>query len=303
MVITADQKAERKKVVGSSNIATLFNLDPYNTIYGLWLYHTGQIADEEETLDPLKLGQDPKYIGTAFEGPILDWAEKVLCGHITRDITQANPDGLPMASNLDGILDARMEPVEAKTHGIIYRPPTGGEFGEPGADQLPKHILLQCQAHIMNCGGDRICHVPVCLSGRGQDDGGLVMYHVKPNKTIQGKIAQRVLEYWSFVETMTPPPDSTPLLEEVKRVIREPKKTISIPKKYIKNWEQSVALRKEAVEQEDQDKAILLSQLGDAEYGESDGDTPDITFYEQTTNPYSVGKKTYRVLRAKKAGK
>lgn len=299
MVISAEQKEARKKVVGSSNIATLFNLDPYNTVYGLWLYHTGQVADEEEILDPLKLGQDPKYIGTALERPLLDWAEKVLKGHITRDITQANPDGLPMASNLDGIFDTQMEPVEAKTHGIVYRPPTGGEFGVPGADQLPKHVILQCLAHLINCRAE-ICHVPVCLSGREQDEGGFVMYHVESNKNLMDKICQRVLEYWSYVETMTPPPDSTPLLDEVKRVIRVPKKTISIPNAKITDWVTAKVLLKEAQANADETKAVVLASLGDAEYGESDGNTEDITFYEQSRKEYASKATTFRVLRTKK---
>lgn len=164
----------------------------------------------------------------------------------------------------DAVVVKDGEPIEAKSQSIYSEE----KWGDEGTDQVPDRVILQCGCHIL-CNDTDICHVPADVAYRG-----FLMFMVKRDKDIIGRIVEKCDEFWNkYVKTNTPPPNTLPSPETIRRLIRVPKKTISIPNgaELVRARQEAAARSKEAGKVFEVADLALKAALGDAEAGTFDG--------------------------------
>lgn len=281
-MINAEQLEIRKRYIGSSDAAAVMGLDPYRSAADVWAEKTGH-ADGFG-------GNDATDAGTLLEPAILNWAHGQL-GNMHRDVLIVHDNGLTCA-NLDGILVGGKAIVEAKSTGIVGPPDPA--YGEPGTDEVPDRVLIQCLHQLAHVPTAQVVWVPVLIGGRGWQ-----MYRVPRVEDLVISIQQRTCEFMErFVRTLIRPDEFRPSLETLKRWRREPNKTADISRQLVDDLIVAKAVKAKSCEEcEEVEKALLLA-LGDAEAGI----TPDgqvVTYLETHRKGYTVEPTTYRSLRIK----
>jgi len=220
---------------------------------------------------------------------VLRFAQKRLGTLVRNQYRRAS--NLPLAANVDALIKESGVPVEAKTSGLFGPLPAG--WGEPETDEVPDNVIIQSHVHMM-CTDKDICHVAAFLGGVG-----FQMYIVPLSREIADEIGWAAINFWDrHVLADTPPEDSTPSLELLKKVKREPDVIVDVPDVLVDTWQELRQIRLEAEKKEKQAQAELLAALDTAEAGQFSGGI--ITYREQVRKAYSVPESKYRVLRIKK---
>ena len=286
-MITEEQRIQRMNHDGSTDLPAIMGVDPWRTRADVWLDKTGKLEDKPTPVD----GKDPRVVGNTMEGGVLDFAEREL-GPLERNIFMPCPNypGEPIASNLDAIVIGTGVPVEAKTSGSVFG-------GEEHTDQIPDHIIIQCQVHIF-CSVVDMCHVPALVAKFNHLE--LNMFEVLRNETLIDLIREADAEFREkYVKTDTPPPDSVPHLEVLKRVRRIPAKVVDVKPELIQQWRDDNEAAKESEKIADESKALVIAALGDAE-GSTAGALGSVTYFEQHRKEFVSKACDFRVLRFKK---
>lgn len=285
MSITEVQREERRKHLGSSDMAAVMGLDSWSNAYDIWLEKTGKLEAEKDKAI-FRRGVYMEAALLAFAGDELgdlmvepDRLEFIkpnlhLCAH---------PDAMSIA------VPQAPEPVEAKSLGW-YAPDS---WGEPGTDQLPDRTLIQAHCHMI-CTDTDFCHVPVYLPRRE-----FQMYGVSFDTEIGQSICDAAVRFWeSHVIKDTPPENVTPSMAVLKRIRRIPDVTPFLTdglSERLTTAKEAAKLTKTIV---DEIQAEILKEIGQAEGGICDGGL--FTYFEQTRKEYLSPETTFRVLRFKK---
>ena len=278
--------------MGSSDMAAVLGVSPFSTAYDIWLEKTGQLQEQPES--------EVQYTGNMLEDGVLNFAEDKL-GKLERNVTCGHESEI-LRANVDALIVKSGEPVEAKTSSLFHY--SNGDWGPDESDEVPDHIIIQTQVHMI-CTEQDICHVPALIGGRG-----LMMYHIPRQDQLVQSIIDEAARFWNEnVLACVPPVDVYPSLEVVKRIRRQPKKSIDIKPTLLQSWINAKELAEEAEEIKDQAQAALLTALADAEQGNA-GVLGAITYFEQSRKVYDYDKEItpfhlslYRVLRHKKPSK
>ena len=252
-MLTKKQLSERGSYVGASDASKIVLGDG---VYDLWLEKTGKLEGKQEVTGAME-------DGIMLEPMIVRWASREL-GPIERRgaMLELRHAVLPLVSHPDGLVKASGEPVEAKTSGL--RGPLMAGWGEPGTDQIPERYLIQASVHIL-CAKVGVCHVPAYLGGRGAQ-----MFHVEHNETLCEMILTRIEAFWKLVQSDTPP-EGWPSIEVARMIRRTEGKRLMLPAGPVALWREADAEAKRTAEKADECKAAVLTLLGDAEIGETDG--------------------------------
>lgn len=255
MPITEKQRAQRQqhKRLGCSQLPALLNLSQYKTSYDLHLEFSG-LLEPNDSVSP------DAELGNALEPYVLDKAVEIY-GPIIRNQRRAHSDpSLKLAASCDAILRQSNEPIEAKTHGLRFK--AKDDWGTPGTDEVPPHVMVQVQGQMMCVSDD--CHQAYV----GAIVGGppVVWYEIPRNKEICEMIADALRDFWRGIETGTPP-EGLPTLDTLKRLIREEEKSVEIPEELMATWVAANDALKSAKKEEEEAKASVLKALGDAEVG------------------------------------
>ncbi len=271
MPITPEQREERKKHVGSSDIAPILGVSPWKTAYDCWLEKTGKLEDGEITNEAMELGNE-------LEPIIINRAEKIL-GELTRDFQVSADCKAPLVVNIDAVTKAEVIPVEAKSTGIksFY---VDEAWGEEGTDEVPNYVTLQCHAHMIAVCSD-ICHVPTIIGGRG-----FKMFYVPRSEALVLIIIERVEEFWNDFVLKDLPPVGLPSLDFARRIRREPSKIIELPSSAMEKWIASKDALKAAAKIKDEADAELLKDLGTAEASVVLPEVGGVTFFENTAKRF-----------------
>jgi len=258
-MITDSQRKERRRFIGSSDVAALFvdedgkSLDPFKNQVDVW-------TSKVHTFEQLPTTPSAK-MGHRYESALIEFAEgELMCKIETnpkklRFICESNPI---FACNLDGrAIKKPTEIVEVKTTGLT------SEWGEPGTDAVPFRVIFQVQ-HQMLCTGMKTAHIAVLLGKWGLKEE---MYIVQRNDEIINAIVQRGEQFWNeYVLTKKPPPSVEPgNLKLFKRIQREPEKFAEIDSNIITVWDNLKEARLDAEKKERDAFSELLKYLGDAE--------------------------------------
>jgi len=281
-MITEQQRQERRKYLGSSDIASLFvdeegkSLNPFATSADVWASKVFELEPEKESVAMAR--------GNRYEAALIEFASQELGVYIETDpeklrfidTEHLDLNGIPIFEcNLDGytdILKGIPEIVEAKTTGLT------GEWGEPGTDDVPLRVNLQVQ-HQMLCTGFSKAHIVVLLGKWGLTEE---MYLVERNEDIIQAIITRGTQFWNdYVLTKTPPPETEAgHVETFKRIVRVPEKFAEVDSGIVFKWETWRQARLDAEKQEKEAFAKLLTFMGDAE-GAYLNDGRMLTYFKQ----------------------
>jgi len=287
MPITPKQRERRKNHLGASDMAAVLGLDRYRTAWDVWADKTGKLDEGDQPSDAMALG-------TALEDGILDFAAGAV-GPIRRNQYRSHPS-LPIGANLDAIVVAKPEIVEAKTAGLLG--PTPDLWGEAGSDHIPERVIVQVHTQVLAMVPVvvDVAHVAVLIGGRG-----LLLFHLQPNRSILDAIAEAAERFWTKNVQGDVPPVGGPSLAVAKLLKRTPGKVTEVDPLVVADWLTACEAYQTARELRDEKAAEVLAAMGDAEAAVC-GDQGAVTNYEQTRREYTVKASTFRVLRHKPKG-
>ena len=270
MPITPAQLEQRKKSIGSSDMPALMGVDAYKNAADVYHAKVGNVPDY---LDDEEVNEAAEA-GNYLEPSVLAWASAQLGVKIRKN--QRRVKGY-FAANLDALIVGRREALEAKTTGL-YNPMFFAEdWGDPGTDEVPPRVKVQAH-HQMLCADLERVWVPALINGKG-----LVLYRLERSDYLIGEIEEVGIHFWEeHVLKRIPPEDVVPNLDTIKRLTRQPTKTVELDDRLFLAYLEAKEAAKLAAKDLDEKKAAVLDALGDAEMGESNVGT--LTYYEQTQN-------------------
>lgn len=175
--------AVRKSGIGSSDIATILGVSPYNDIMTLWREKTGI----EE--NPFK-GNFATERGKRLEPEIRDWVNNTLKANY-------QPESRFLVEN--PVFRANADGVDHKIKSIIEIKTAGKEDHETACrGEVPKKYYPQCQWLMMVFEYDSLLYV-------SNNEGSNVIVKVKRDKEFQENMKSKALEFWRHVENKTSP--------------------------------------------------------------------------------------------------
>lgn len=266
-MLTPEERIERRKALGASDIAAIMGHSRFRTPEDVRLEKLGRV-DLDEQDSP----SDATFAGSMFEGAVLTWAESQL-GPLERKVRVPHPDGVPLVASLDALCAVDGAPVEGKTSGLFGPLPQG--WGEPGTDEIPDYYILQAQAQ-MACTNADVCHVPAFLGGRG-----FVLYRVRRSEELVVAIVDEAVRFWEQNVLGDTPCEDPPSMEVLKRLRREPGKKVELAEDMVVDWLMAADARKAAEKAEAAAKKLLLAALGDAEGCEVINGVGSVSYMEQ----------------------
>lgn len=301
-MIDPEQRKKRQKRIGSSDAPAILGFDPWRTAADVyWSKITPWSTPTSEAMD----------IGNRLEPALCDFAAEVIGERIERNVL-VWPDNAIVCANLDARVIGKPEAVECK-----YTSVADG-FGEPGTDEVPEHVVVQCQHQAMVADLERVW-VPVAMVVYRQLKFRL--YCVRRNDELIEILRNEENRFWrEHVELQVPPiGGSIPPLGALRAMRRAPESMVALTDEALKAWTDLDAIRQQkraAEEAEEEAYARVLAQLGDSEAGVlPDGSM--LTYMQQRGAPKCDAKmlklehpdlyqkyfteNAYRVLRLKKA--
>lgn len=179
--------AERRSLLGASDVAAIVGVSPYKTALQLYLEKTGAVADS--------VTSEAAEIGLLLE-PVLAslYARRTGREIVRQQLFLRCPVYNFLSATLDGVTrDGRV--VEFKTIGARM----AHTLGEPGTDELPDHWLVQVQMQ-MNCSGADEVEVAVLVGGQE-----FLLYRVPRSDALIDEFRRRASEFWDRVLRREPP--------------------------------------------------------------------------------------------------
>jgi putative phage-type endonuclease len=188
-MLTPEQIAERRKGIGSSDIAAVCGLSSWASPIDVWLSKTGQTSPERggddlqlemgHYLEPLCAARYTRQTGEPLDDP------KIVAHSTLRDWQLASPDRLRVSDR---------RPVECK---IAY---SSDGWGDDGTDQVPQEYLCQTQWQLDVLGSD-VCHL-AAIVGRS-----FRIYVIRRDQELIDGLVQAGERFWKdYVLTGTQPP-------------------------------------------------------------------------------------------------
>ena len=138
-MITEEQRQQRRKHIGSSDISAIMGVNPFMSEYEVWMSKVYELKDY--------VPNDSAEIGNYLEDDIVDWvAKKYKFSHYKTDPEQLRfvcDKHRLFACNIDGLAynDDIMAAIEGKYTSQI------DEWGY-GEETIPDHFMLQVQEQI-----------------------------------------------------------------------------------------------------------------------------------------------------------
>lgn len=198
LVKTADMLREewlkwRTKGIGGSDASVIFGINPYRSIFELWLEKTGQTEPEEKETEFT-------HFGTVLESVVKQefMRRTGLKVRAKRALLQSDKY-LFMLADLDGVIyeDGVMNIFEAKTASAYKR-----EVWEEG---VPEEYVLQVQ-HYMAVTGAQKTYIAALVGGNH------FIYHVvERDEELIVQIIQKEKEFWegNVLQGLEPVPDGS----------------------------------------------------------------------------------------------
>lgn len=287
MPITEAQRAKRRKYLGSSDAPAIVGVNPWRNAADVYWDKIRPPSDNESK--PLS---DAVIVGNMCEQAVLEWFSRETGKKILRNQQRVHENGT-MAASFDALVVGEDEAVEAKTTGIVS-PLNKEEWGEIETDQVPNHIIIQCQHQMAVLPQIKVVWVPVLLGGVG-----FRKYRIERNDDLIAYLEKEEIDFWkNHVETRIPPPDDVPTLETIKRIERQPKKSVALADGLVSAWLMAKEEASRADKAKEETQRAILAALGDAEGGECS--FGQLTYFEQTRKETVIPESVFRVARFKK---
>jgi predicted phage-related endonuclease len=287
MAITAEQRANRKNHLGSSDIPAILGFSRFANAYDVWLLKTGRVEEKEKK-------QDYITAGNLLEQPIIEWCSSHLGQRIVTEgvLLERRVQDTPIVTHMDGFVDAgEGEPVECKSEGVDH--PIIEPWGETGTDEVPEYTFIQAHCHLMATDTE-LCHVPTFLGGRG-----FGYFFVQRDNAIVDLIRREAVRFWEEnVLKDVPPENVAPTLAMAKRIRHVEGDVVALDPAVIESWVKAKEDAKAAKKMVEFHQAEILASLDGVDMGTCE--LGDITNFEQNRMGYTVEPTSFRVLRLKK---
>ena len=290
-MLTAEQAIERKKYLGSSEIAAVMGLDPFRSAGDIWLEKRGMLDRWE--------GNENTERGTLLEPVILDWAEGKLKKEFHRNVMKVHPSGV-LCTNFDALVEddsmglawSYIESVEAKST------VSDEEWGNEGTDEVPPRVILQCHMGFACLPTLRAAWVPVLMPGYRKFDFRL--YRVERDEAIVEAVVSAGTNFMQQVREGVQPDKFSASIEVLKRVRREPGKIVEVDNALVGQWAASRQARLGAEKVEAAAEAALIAAIGDGDCAKHLGGLVTYTETKVKGHTKVVEPYSYRTLRMKK---
>jgi putative phage-type endonuclease len=269
-MLTPDQRARRRRYLGSSDSAALFGLDPYHTATDVYWSKVMHLRDT---------GTKSTEAGNFLETALLAYAESRV-GPIERDVMVVDAGGL-LCANLDGRVRGDGDLVECK-----YDAQHAGDWGQELTDEVPTRVMIQCQHQLLVTGAAVVWVPALILDYRAQ----FRLYRVDPHAELMEAIRAEGTRFMvEQVAARVPPTNATPPLDVLKQLERAPTSVIEIADddEAIALWEALAAAREQKRHYEalaDDAMARLLVRFGEAEALQTPGGRR-LTYFAQGSAP------------------
>jgi len=205
--------AEWSKLVTASKVAAIIGVSPWDSPRSMWHKMRGEVPSQVDT--------DATRRGTYLEAGILDWwhgQHPEFGPGGQRQFYATRPDLPWAAATLDEYVITN-SPCEGPTEAVIVEAKSSSEvdeWGEPGTDEIPTHILTQAYWQLtMSPEAERVY---VALLGPYLR---FAEYVVERNEAIQADLIARCHRFYLSLSGDVPPPlDDSVATFEVLRVQR-----------------------------------------------------------------------------------
>lgn len=180
---------DRSTYLGSHDTAAVFGLHPYTKPINVYMNKL-RLAGEQEQTELMEWGlrNQRAILGKFAETMRCELSPERFIRHNSLSWFGGTPDGL---------LIGKKAGVDAKN--ISWN---RGEWGEPGSDQMPEYILMQCH-HFMTLLNYDAWYVAVLFGGNR-----FAIYCVERDPEISDMIIEADGRFWKeHIEAETPPPD------------------------------------------------------------------------------------------------
>jgi putative phage-type endonuclease len=187
--------AERRKGVGSSDIAAIVGCDQYKDAFTVYLDKVGELPEIEPN--------EQMVIGTLMEPVIAALYERRTKLKLEKRPLMVHRDHPWMLANLDRVTADGKRIAELKNVGEWSAKKKGDddkpEWGEEGTDQVPKAYLLQTQWQ-MEVSEIEVADIAALIGG-----STLRIYTVERNRSIGQSLIHLGADFWERVENRRPP--------------------------------------------------------------------------------------------------
>jgi putative phage-type endonuclease len=252
MTMDAKHALVRATSIGASEMSALLGLNRYKTAWDIWAAKTGKLPPDDD------VDNDAATIGRLMERHLIDRAEESTGIKFRRNVIKRHKE-LPISCEHDGLAMGAKTGCEAKAV-------NDAGWGEPGTDQVPDYIQVQCQQQMMVSNLSRIV-LPTLLFGFNRR---FADYEVLPSKDLQDLIAETAIRFWEYNVKRDIPPDVAPTMEIARRVIRQVGKVVPFDSKAISHairYKKAARLEGLLKKVKEGEQAILAGVLKDAEAG------------------------------------
>lgn len=252
----------RRQGIGSSDMAAVAGVNPYQSAFHVWLDKTGQAPEREET--------EAMLWGRLLEDAVAREFSRRTGLKVRRRNAVLRSQRCPvMIANLDREVFGGPEPaiLEVKTAGARME-----EAWEDG--EAPPYYVIQVQ-HALAVTGRRHAVLACLLMGSRR----LVTVPVERDDELILDLERIAVDFWRLVETRTPPavdglPGTSEALERLHRAT--PGKTIDLPTEAedaIRAFHEATRMSESWQRRRDEAANRLRAMLGDAEIGMLRGQT------------------------------
>ena len=201
-----DFHAHRLTGLGGSDMGAVLGLSPYRTAYEVWLEKTGRAAPFTGNLatrfgtfaEQFVAEEYSRVTGQQVQRfhAVLRHPEAPIIGHVDRLVI---PHGAKRASHRSEIRTDLG--LECKTAGA-YAIGRGGEWGEPGTDEVPQAYLIQCACYMALTGCPR-WDLAALIGGNAD----FRVYHLKRDLELEGYLLEEASRWWRDHVIADVPPD------------------------------------------------------------------------------------------------
>lgn len=193
-MLTQAQQDRRRQGIGASEVGAILGLNRYKTALDVYLDKLGLTPPSEDSeaaewghrLEPVIA---EKY---AARHPEVSLQESDTVAHPEHSWALATPDRVVLGGK-------KRKLVEIKTR----EDRTAGEFGEPGTDQVPDEVLVQCQWQLFVTGAEEV-DVALLVNGRR-----FSIYTIPADPELQQHTFDIVEGFWTRHVLAQVPPDVT----------------------------------------------------------------------------------------------
>ena len=270
MPITELQRERRRNHIGSSDVAAIFNMDPFRSAADVWASKKFDLEDQEPT--------EAMDIGNHLERGLLELAAKkhnlkIKIGGPTR-VSKVDP---LFAANPDALDQGQPQGMEAKVVGR-HNYEMLSQYGEEGTNEIPDSVQLQVQQQMFVVDLQAVIVVAYLA-------GDFRTYTIDRDDELIDAMTQRCRGWWDqHVIGGEMPSDEKPDLQILKRVRRVPKSIQDVESFLAEQFERSQYSYTASERYRDQCKAALISAMHDKEAADW-GDPKSVYTYLEQTRP------------------